>query len=68
MSKGYKIDQAKNPKDGKQWVTVAFCLDGDFGPSKSGKTVIVATSEGNVPVGTSADGKVVRMGLNVYKS
>mgnify|MGYP003435739642 CR=1 FL=1 len=32
-----------------------------FGPSKSGKTIIVASTEGNVKVGN------VTVGLNVYK-
>jgi len=32
-----------------------------FGPSKSGKTIIVASTEGNVRVGE------VTIGLNVYK-
>ena len=66
MSKGYQIEVAK-AKDGKTYVKIAFCIDADFGPSKSGKSVIVASTEGNVPVGTSTDGKMVKMGLNVYK-
>ena len=32
-----------------------------YGPSKSGKTIIVASTEGNVKVGE------VTLGLNVYK-
>lgn len=32
-----------------------------FGPSKSGKTIIVASTEGNVKIGD------VTIGLNVYK-
>lgn len=43
-------------------LTVTVDLSKTFGPSKSGKTVIVATSSGNV---TIAPG--VQMGLNVYK-
>jgi hypothetical protein len=39
-------------------------LGRDFGPSASGKTTIVATTEGNVPV----EGRDVRVGLNVYRS
>jgi hypothetical protein len=38
-------------------------LSKDFGPSKSGKTVIVASTEGNAPV----LGRRERMGLNVYR-
>ncbi len=36
----------------------------DFGPSKSGKTVVVASSEGNVPVPEHTN---MRLGINVYK-
>ncbi len=38
-------------------------LSKDFGPSKSGKTIIVASTEGNVPV-LERDEKI---GLNVYR-
>jgi hypothetical protein len=38
-------------------------LSKDFGPSKSGKTVIVASTEGNAPV----SGRSKRIGLNVYR-
>jgi hypothetical protein len=37
-------------------------LSKDYGPSKSGKTHIVATTQGNVSVGD------VKLGLNVYRS
>ncbi|MFA6448903.1 MAG: hypothetical protein WCX65_05515 [bacterium] len=36
----------------------------DFGKSKSGKTLVVASSEGNVPV---PDHPNMRLGINVYK-
>ena len=36
-------------------------LSKDFGPSASGKTIIIATSQGNKDVGD------VKVGLNVYK-
>jgi hypothetical protein len=38
-------------------------LSKDFGPSKSGKTIIVASTEGNV----SVPGRDEKMGLNIYK-
>lgn len=39
-------------------------LTKDFGPSSSGKTVIIATTEGN----QSVPGKeAIKVGLNVYK-
>lgn len=45
-------------------LTIEVDLSKEFGPSASGKTVIVATTEGNVPI----PGKDrIRLGLNVYK-
>jgi len=38
-------------------------LSKDFGPSKSGKTIIVASTEGNVSVPERNE----KMGLNVYR-
>jgi len=38
-------------------------LSKDFGPSKSGKTIIVASTEGNAIV----PGREERVGLNVYR-
>jgi hypothetical protein len=38
-------------------------LSKDFGPSRSGKTLIVASTEGNAPV----PGRRERIGLNVYR-
>ena len=46
---------------GKSMV-ITIDLTKTVGPSKSGKTVIIATTSGNVPV---ADGVI--MGLNVYR-
>ena len=40
-------------------------LSKDFGPSKSGKTIIVASTEGNVSV--PERGENMKMGLNVYR-
>ncbi len=45
-------------------LTVAIDLSKDFGPSKSGKTIIIASTEGN----KSVPGKEHKIGLNVYKS
>lgn len=36
----------------------------DFGPSKSGKTIIIASTEGNQKVNVA--GQDVMIGLNVY--
>ena len=44
-------------------LTITVDLSKDFGPSSSGKTTIIATTEGNVNV-PERDEKI---GLNVYK-
>jgi len=44
-------------------LTIKVDLSKSFGPSKSGKTIIVASTEGNVPV-PERDEKI---GLNVYR-
>jgi hypothetical protein len=44
-------------------LTIKVDLSKDFGPSSSGKTIIIASSEGN----QSIPGKeAVKIGLNVY--
>lgn len=35
-------------------------------PSKSGKSVVIATSNGNVPTSLQYEGKVVTVGVNAY--
>jgi hypothetical protein len=45
-------------------LTIKGDLSKEFGPSSSGKTVIIASTEGNVPV-TGAE--EIKIGLNVYK-
>ena len=47
---------------GKLIITVD--LSQELGPSASGKSVMIATTEGNVDVPGASD---VKMGLNVYK-
>jgi hypothetical protein len=45
-------------------LTIKVDLAKDFGPSSSGKTIIIASSEGN----QSIPGKeAIKIGLNVYK-
>ncbi len=44
-------------------LTVTVDLSKEFGPSKSGKTIIVASTEGNKTV----PGRVERIGLNIYR-
>jgi ABC-type uncharacterized transport system YnjBCD ATPase subunit len=45
-------------------LTIKVDLTKDFGPSSSGKTIIIASTEGNISIPDSAEGKI---GLNVYK-
>ena len=45
-------------------VTIRVDLSQTFGPSSSGKTTIIASTEGNVPVGPEREEKI---GLNVYR-
>ncbi|MDZ4164850.1 MAG: hypothetical protein U1C55_06955 [Smithellaceae bacterium] len=45
-------------------LTIKVDLTKDFGPSSSGKTIIIASTEGNVTV----DGhEAAKVGLNVYR-
>ena len=45
-------------------LTIKVDVSKEFEPSSSGKTIIIATTEGNVPIPGAEDKKV---GLNVYK-
>ncbi|MDD4357428.1 MAG: hypothetical protein PHN98_09270 [Smithellaceae bacterium] len=45
-------------------LTIKVDLTREFGPSSSGKTIIIATTEGNVAIPGQEDKKV---GLNVYR-
>lgn len=49
-------------KDNKAVITID--LKKDFGPSKSGKTIVVATTRGNVQIPGAED---IKLGLNCYK-
>ncbi len=44
-------------------LTIKIDLSQEFGPSSSGKTTIVATTEGNVTI----PGRDEKIGLNIYK-
>ncbi|MGD0827077.1 MAG: hypothetical protein ABSA09_03205 [Desulfobaccales bacterium] len=48
--------------EGKKLIIVE--MDQDFGPSKSGKTRIIASTEGNISAPGDED---VKIGLNVYR-
>jgi len=45
-------------------LTIRVDLAKEFGPSSSGKTIIISTTEGNVSIPDAEDKKI---GLNVYK-
>ena len=44
-------------------LTIKVYLSKEFGPSASGKTIIVASTEGNITVPTRQE----KIGLNVYR-
>jgi hypothetical protein len=44
-------------------LTIKVDLTQEFGPSSSGKTIIIASTEGNVPL----PGRAEVVGLNVYR-
>jgi hypothetical protein len=48
----------------KNILTITVDLSKEFGPSKSGKTIIIASSEGNQKI---ENGNGAIMGLNIYK-
>ncbi len=45
-------------------LTIKIDLTKEFGPSSSGKTIIIASTEGNVSIPGAEEKKI---GLNVYK-
>ena len=44
-------------------LTITVDLSKEFGPSSSGKTIIIASTEGNVTI----SGREEKVGLNVYR-
>ncbi|MFC1862847.1 hypothetical protein ACFL1Z_02710 [Thermodesulfobacteriota bacterium] len=47
----------------KEILIIKVDLSKDFGPSKSGKTIIIASTEGNVSVLDREE----KIGLNIYR-
>ncbi len=45
-------------------LTIRVDLSREFGPSSSGKTIIIASTEGNVAIEGHEE---IKVGLNVYK-
>ena len=44
-------------------LTMKVDLSKEFGPSASGKTIIIASTEGNITI----EGRLEKVGLNVYR-
>lgn len=47
-------------------LTITIDLTKEFGPSKSGKTIVIASTEGNKALTHPGTGEVM-LGLNLYK-
>lgn len=45
-------------------LTIKVDITKEFGPSSSGKTIIIASTEGNISIPEKDD---VKIGLNVYR-
>lgn len=45
-------------------LTVKVDLKKEFGPSASGKTIIIATTEGNISV---PEHESIKIGINIYR-
>ena len=45
-------------------LTIEVDLAADLGPSKSGKTILIATTSGNATI----PGRAEKIGLNVYRA
>lgn len=45
-------------------LTIKVDITKEFGPSSSGKTIIIASTEGNISIPEKDD---IKIGLNVYK-
>jgi hypothetical protein len=45
-------------------LTIKVDLTKEFGPSSSGKTIIISSTEGNISIPEKED---IKIGLNVYK-
>lgn len=45
-------------------LTIKVDISKDFGESKSGKSITIASTEGNVPI---PDNEEIKIGLNIYR-
>jgi len=57
------MSQNVSIKTEKDKLTITVDLSKEFGSSKSGKTTIIASTQGNIPI----PGSDARIGLNIYK-
>lgn len=48
-------------------LTITVDLSKNLGPSKSGKTQLIASTQGNVPVDAAGKVGIVSLGLNLYR-
>jgi len=60
-----KIETVGTAKKGDLRLIITVNLTGDRSASKSGKSVIVASTQGNIPVPGMPN---MKLGLNVYES
>jgi hypothetical protein len=51
-------------KDGK--LTIVIDEEAELRPSTTGKTLVVASSHGNMPTGIQINGQVLRVGVNCF--
>jgi hypothetical protein len=63
-SMGTKVMKNVEMKTEGSILTIKVDLSREFGPSSSGKTIIIASTEGNVAVEGHEE---IKVGLNVYK-
>ena len=62
MKVGYPMKNVEMTVD-QGILTIKVDLSKEFGPSSSGKTIIIATTEGNVSIPDREE----KVGLNVYR-
>jgi len=64
----YTMQNVQIKVDGKGIMTITCDLGMAGELSKSGKSTVIASTQGNQAVGTGKGGDTVKVGLNVYKS
>lgn len=52
-------------KQNGQQLVITVDLSKDFGESKSGKSIVIASTEGNIGLPSNPE---IKLGLNLYKS